>query len=242
MIKTEAFKLLRALNGKITYSSLKRYLGSVGYVLTEYSLTDDDVILKAYGIQDMCKGCDGKTFCGNNIHVVAIKKSLSPDDKIRVIIHEIGHIVLHFKDIDVFTDSSTIQRDNEAEAFVHEVLKLSRYKALYSKTFIGITTLAFCVCISVFGTVTFLKSVDDVKQTDNIEQTSQPVITPMPEVTPTVTPSIKVDNAVYVMPTGRVYHRENCSYVNLSKARLTTAQEAEEQGLSPCKSCNPDRQ
>lgn len=240
MIKTEAFKLLRALNGKITYSSLKRYLGSVGYILTEYSLNDDDAILKAYGVQNMCEGCDGKTFCGNNIHVVAVKKSLSPDDKIRVIIHEIGHIVLHFKDIDVFTDSSTIKKDNEAEAFVHEVLKMSRYKIIYNKTVTNITILVACLCLSVFGTMTVLNS--DKNDLKRVEQTSEYTATPIPQETSISIPSANTETAVFVMPTGRVYHRSDCSYVNLSKARSTTAEEAEKQGLSPCKRCNPDRQ
>lgn len=63
-------------------------------------------------------------------------------------------------------------------------------------------------------------------------------ITPAPE--PTTTPDVTPDpsSVVYRTRSGEKYHKATCSYVK-GKAIPLTLKEAKEEGLTPCKVCQP---
>lgn len=142
--KKYAFELLSALNGSICYSGLRAYIESKGFVFIEFNTDNGDNTAKMLEIYDNCINCDGKTIIRNGVKTVAIDGNLCVDDKIRVTLHEIGHILLHIPNISNMVDTTVIGRENEAEAFVHEVLKMSRYGLLFKRTFR--TAIAIMLC------------------------------------------------------------------------------------------------
>lgn len=62
------------------------------------------------------------------------------------------------------------------------------------------------------------------------------VVPPLP--TPAREPDSEVSQIVYRTPSGERYHRVTCGYVKGKGIPLSLA-EAKEQGLTPCRVCNP---
>ena len=242
-IKTCALKLLTELNGEIRYSDLKLFIESKGFIFIEFNTDNGDNAAKMLDIYDNCINCDGKTIIKNGIKIVAIDGSLCVDDKIRVTLHEIGHILLHIPHVSSLADTTVIGRDNEAEAFVHDVFRLSKYGILFKRSYRLTAIAILCLALCTFAAVMSVQSIAAVKvQPQEVIPEATPITTPasFPTTAPIVEPTApQGDNLVYITPTGRKYHRPDCSSVNLSKARATTAEEAERQGLQPCKKCNP---
>lgn len=127
-IKRSAIKVLKELNNDLRYSALQSYIMGKGFIFIEFNTDNGDNAAKMLDIYDNCINCDGKTIIKNGIKIVAIDGGLCVDDKIRVTLHEIGHILLHIPHVSSLADTTVIGRDNEAEAFVYEVLELSKHK------------------------------------------------------------------------------------------------------------------
>ena len=70
-----------------------------------------------------------------------------------------------------------------------------------------------------------------------------PTATPAPDPTPlppvlTPEPEADASEIVYRTPSGKRYHRATCGHVRGKEIAVSLA-EAEEQGLTPCRVCNP---
>lgn len=235
-IKNAAAKLLSAVNGAITYSSLQGYINSIGFKLIEFNTNSGDDMLKALGILDETEGCDGRTIVTDEFNVIIIDGNLCISDKQRILLHEIGHILLHITNNSAFVDLTQIDREAEANAFVSEVYRLSQRNKIVIERCVW--CLLLTVCIIITSVVLLSEKTENVKITPTITPPPTPAVQTVPETAVPSAPETN-DNIVFVMPTGKVYHKSDCSYVNHLKAREITTAEAVKQGLRPCKRCNP---
>lgn len=127
-IKRSAIKVLKELNNDLRYSALQSYIMGKGFIFIEFNTDNGDRVAKAYDIYNKCSNKNGMTIVKGNAKFVIVDGSLCMDDKIRVALHELGHVLLHFLSGGAWSDMTVIGRDNEAEAFVYEVLELSKHK------------------------------------------------------------------------------------------------------------------
>lgn len=72
---------------------------------------------------------------------------------------------------------------------------------------------------------------------------SIPAATPAPDPAPlspvpSPEPEVETTGIVYRTPSGKRYHRATCGHVKGKEIAVSLA-EAEEQGLTPCRVCNP---
>ncbi len=235
-IKNAAAKLLSDVKGNITYSKLQGYVGSMGFKLIEFNTPGGDNIIAALGISAETAGCDGRTLVADDFNVIIIDGNLCISDKQRALLHEIGHILIHVPNNSSFVDLTESEREAEANAFVSEVYRLSQRNKIVAERCIWCLLLLICITIT---SVTLLS-----RKVGNatIATTTTPIPTPIMQATPeaviTSAPEAN-DSLVFVMPTGKVYHKSDCSYVNHLKAHEITTAEAVKQGLRPCKRCNP---
>lgn len=239
IINKAVFKLLKETNGSISYSSLCNYVTGKGFLLIELHTDKGDEILKKFGCYEQYADEKGITVIQKAVSFVIIDSTLPAYDKVRVLLHEIGHIELHLSNKSTFADISGVERENQAEIFVYTALRTSKLKPLFAIRLKSV--FKYMVLIAVFGVMYFASAEHSTVQTSGHVQHNS-IATNISAVVEenTITVEEINDNAVYAMPTGEVFHNADCSYVNPQKARRLTVAEAEKEGLRPCKRCEPE--
>lgn len=108
--------------GEITFENVKAYIESLGYDVIEFNTVKGDKMLKDLRLYSNIKDCCGKTFKGKHVQLVSINGEKSLRAKLIILLHELGHVVLHFND-DYFHEFwktvSVEEKDMEAETFAY---------------------------------------------------------------------------------------------------------------------------
>lgn len=247
IITKSALKLLKSTSGKVNYTSLCNYITGKGFLVIELHTDKGDEILKRFECYDKYADEKGITVMQRHVSFVIIDSTLSADDKVRILLHEIGHIELHFSDKSTFADISGVERENQAEIFAYTVLRMSKFKPLFAirlKSVFKYVLIAAAITLVYFynaGNVA-VPSNANISPSDMSSETNSSAtagINQHETITGTETVQSIEDNTVYAMPTGKVFHQSDCSYVNPAKARELTIEEAEKDGLRPCSRCTP---
>lgn len=129
-ITKAAYTLLKHIKRNICYSSLCEYITSKGFIIVELHTDKGDDILRRFDYYDRYKEEKGITVMQKNISFVIIDSTMSVADKVRILLHEIGHIVLHFSDKRTFSDISGVERENQAEIFAYKAMNFSKVRYL----------------------------------------------------------------------------------------------------------------
>ncbi len=132
-ITKAAYKLLKNIKRNICYSSLCEYITSKGFIVVELHTEKGDDILRRFECYDRYKEEKGITVKQSHIGFVIIDSTMSVSDKVRILLHEIGHIVLHFSDKRTFADISGVERENQAEIFAYKAMNFSKVRYLAYK-------------------------------------------------------------------------------------------------------------
>lgn len=239
IITKAVFKLLKDINGNINYTSLCNYINSKGFILVELHTEKGDEILKRFECYEEYTNKRGITVIQECISFVIVDSRLPAADKVRILLHEIGHINLHFENQSTFDDISKMERENQAEIFAYTAIKMSKFKFLYKFRFKNFIKLA--LIIAALSLIWFYKMNTSLVQPTAVDQPYIPAV----ELNETAEPSVSEGTSgighvsVYVTPTGEVFHKAECSYVNPSTARELTISEAENKGYRACKRCRP---
>ena len=239
IINKAAFKLLKDINGNITYTSLCNYINSKGFLLIELHTDKGDEILRRFECYEEYADKRGITVMQEFVKFVIVDSTLPASDKVRILLHEIGHINLHFENESTFDDISKMERENQVEIFAYTVLRMSKFKFLYKIRLKNVVALVLIVAaLSLMWSYRMetapaysTNSTRSIISADTLSDSEKEDL---------VEKSSKMENfLVYATPKGEVFHEIDCSYVNPLTARELTVDEAEQEGLRACKRCRP---
>lgn len=104
--------------GELTIKNVVEYIEKQGFEVIEFNTIKGDMRINELGIFEDTKGCNGRTIDSTDWGVVIVDGSLSDDDKLHVLLHELGHVVLHMPVWNTIRKThSVIRKDAEAEVF-----------------------------------------------------------------------------------------------------------------------------
>ena len=208
----------RTLKGKTDTTSITAYLQSIGYTVSLYEAKDEDNLIEKYELDSRAKIVHAFTVEEGNVKFVYVNNALSPENKRYAILHETGHIVLgHLISDDLIVNDRL--REMEAEAFAYMVLNPPKQNR---------TLLALLILLIVLLVANLLPVPASV-QTSSLNNSY------------TAEMSAITDNQieyVYITPSGKKYHRENCFYTKGKECTMLSKKEARK-NYEPCLVCNP---
>lgn len=238
-------KFITAVKNDITFESVAKYLNEHGVEIIFADTPNGDKRMSELNISEYSIGHKAITVFKKNAKCIIINNSLSSENKLHMLLHELGHILLGHIDTDYCNALDSVKIDNEAEAFTYRLLHTNKpkyvvYKLIQDKTAV-ISSIVIGILISVFAVncTTIERNDIDVPRItiseideNNFDATS---------ISQNMT-SIDTDtaNKVYVTPTGTKYHKYSCHTVNKHTTIEISIYKAKESHYEPCKICNPD--
>ena len=232
-IKKQSKFLYKKLKGKLEVLNVVEFLGTLGYDVIFFNDADKAELSRQYGIK--LNDTKAITYFGDT-RIVFVKDELSGADKLHLLFHECGHILLgHIKENQIHSIDS-IQSENEAEVFAYELTHYARNKWKKPALFLSVLLL-LSLHISIFtnastanDAIVTANEVSTKDYTSNspdiLVDTAKKVITPPQE------------EMVYITRTGECYHKASCRYgENYGSAKISKKEA--EKTHRPCSICNP---
>lgn len=210
-IETAANKFYKSINGKIEFEIVEKYLKKLGYGIVFFNTPVGDAELARYAQTEKAKTSKAFTYVGT-AKIIFINDLLSVEDKLYLLLHEVGHIKLKHLDFERLSAHNRILLDVDADAFVYFLLH--RKRNFYLPAFI----IAFIAIITVFIS---LRLPSKETLSEDSKYTAQ-----------------VISEYVIITPAGSHYHRESCGTIfGHTMARIE--QSEAEKLFTPCKMCNP---
>lgn len=223
-IRQAAIKFYRSLNGKLTsqavISSLKKEVCDVIF----YNTPEGDTALQAYGLLEYSRTVKAFTFC-NTVQMIFIDDNLQETDRLRALLHEVGHIKLGHIYIENAHQSDKATFETEANAFMYEVMSP--------------TPIVSC-SVAVISTILIIVSFVCGYNFNGIENTSDifPANSQIQQLAEPTSQTYQVANPVYITRTGSKYHTKDCTHTkDKDCAEIGRAQA--DILFTPCSVCNP---
>ncbi len=118
---------LKAVDNELTIDRVVEYIeNTLGFDVLFAGTPKGDKYIEKYGLRDKLRGCDGKTSVFSQgtrkIKCVLIDDELAYRDKLIVLLHELGHVILNHVKEDLFYIQTKSERELEAEAFTYFVI------------------------------------------------------------------------------------------------------------------------
>lgn len=216
-IHKAANKFIKAVKSKIDFEHVEEYANSIGYKIIFFNTPDGDTELMRFNKSKDEINDDALTYCGT-AQIIFLNANVSSENKLYLLLHEIGHIVLgHIGDGKLFLRNKTLI-DIEADAFVHAVLNPSKSK-------VPLFVLSAILCFSLVMTIA---NPGDSKVVPTDAQV--PTSITYAQSTP--------NDVVYVTPSGNKYHLPDCRYTKNKDCTTFTRSDAEKK-YTPCSVCRP---
>ncbi len=219
----------KALKGKrLTFVNAERIANELGYSVVFFNTLEGDIEVIRYELQKECE--TQKSFVySETAKIIFIDGALHSGDKLNLLLHEIGHIILgHVGDGNLIIRNK-ILIDIEADHFAYQIIYGEKKTVLY----ILIASILLSTSI-IFGAFHVNKAADAVPV-----YSEATVYTEQPTETQSYTSSEAVSETVYVTPSGTKFHRSDCRYVK-SKNNLTELTRTDAvQKYTPCSVCKP---
>ena len=212
MVKHKAKALYRRIkkNG-ITFEAVKDYAGRAGYSVLMYDSPEGKAELTAYNLHDLASRRRAFTF-DSKVKFIFITSAATEYEKIFLLLHELGHILLGHTSQTSVKDSFNCEM--EADAFAYEVL---HYKSNISPKFLSV----FLVLIAFLAGALISRGL-------LFSQKSELPQKPIQETA-----------VVYITPSGSKYHTADCQFVSgNAKVKKVSASEVLHTH-TPCKVCAP---
>lgn len=219
-IKKNVHKFIKQYQLKrISVDSLSEVVEKLGYtlILFDKTLNSSDVqtIINSLNLQELISCSRGFTYADSNYRLLFINENLNDEEKVLVLSHEIGHIILnHIKSGTVI--GNDVKEEYEANEFAHYLLNpnlINRTKimiACHKKT-TTIVSIILMVVILTGITILIVK-----------KYRSQ-------------------YGDYYVTDSGNKYHKKECIFVKDKKNVSKLTKEDFEAGLyDACDMCLPD--
>lgn len=210
VVKTAIKFINKDIKKKLDFRTITECLKSKGYTVIFYNPEEGNNLIESYGLTEFSRTVKAFTVRKDALKIVFISSVVPPEDKLYLLLHEVGHIVLGHLNTNSLTTNSRLQ-DMEAEAFAYTLLNPPKQNKLLLSFFVIIIMLSF-----VFGTLL----------TPNVIPVTAPVSTQT------------TYEYVYITPSGKKFHRENCIYTQDKKCTSLTKEEAQKTH-EPCLVCKP---
>lgn len=125
MVHKKAKGFIRELGGNVDYISIEERLRLMNISIILYNTPQGDTELMRYNLTDKALKLKGFTYSGA-VKIIFIDTKLSYEDKLYVLLHEVGHILLgHIGDCKLYARSKVFT-EIEADAFAYDVLKMRK--------------------------------------------------------------------------------------------------------------------
>lgn len=125
-VKKAARLFRKELKNKISLCNVINYLKTRGYSVIFFNTSDGDKILEAYDLEQNAEVTEAFTCCSDELSAVFIDNNLHNNDKLSLVLHETGHILLNHVGTGHIEYLNKMVCEVEANAFVYDVLLHSR--------------------------------------------------------------------------------------------------------------------
>ena len=214
LVTKTAINFIKQTKNRKSFDSITELLKSKYCTVTFFTESARMELLRKYGLPRTFQNKDAFTVIDDDMTLIYIKSDASPEDKLYLLLHEVGHIELNHLEMSTLTCSSRLH-DIEADAFAYTVLNPPKVNIRLTVTVLILTAfLGFCLGTHTVPQETPVST--SVYQTEQVEEIEY----------------------VYITPTGRKYHEENCMYVKNKNCTKLIIEEAQK-NYEPCSVCNP---
>lgn len=222
-------KIKRALRGKkLTLSNIEKILKQLGYTVIQFNTVTGDFEIERYYLSQEKATLKAFTYF-ENAHIVFIDTNLHTEDKLYLLLHELGHICLEHLEGNNLESRNKYLMDIEADNFAYSIIYGD------NKGFVYVLLSAVLISISVLIAGMINATTNTVPTYNHIESAKMPIFTESPVAT--LKPKTEAET-VYVTSSGNKFHRADCYYLQnktiteLSRTKATTR-------YAPCAVCNP---
>ena len=212
-VKKEIKRFLGQIDHAVSLTSLQQQAGYTIYFYNKQSL-DNDKLLTAIGAAEYAKTVNSFCIEQDWQRIVFVSDSVDYEEKVFLVLHEIGHLVLdHHKNQDTYF-AITLEQEQEANFFAEGIYKYDKNK-LVKRNILLTSILAGFVLI---GSAYFLAN--------HINHST----------------ATKIDNTqCFITATGHRYHI-GCDHLKNNEGIVwLTIKEAKDKGYTPCKDCVPEK-
>ena len=190
VIKTAINFLNKDIKKKVSFEAIADYLKSNGYSVMFYVPESGNEFIEKYNLSKYSKSVHAFTIRKKDIKIVFISSIVPHEDKLLLLLHETGHIILNHLDRDILTANTRLQ-DIEADTFAYTVLNPPRRK--------NAVIISFILILALLSGIAFFSS---TKKTISVSSTTDAV------------------EYVYITATGSKYHHRDCKYAKNNSARM----------------------
>ncbi len=122
----KAMKICRALRGKrLTVQNIEKELDKLGYSVVYFNNAAGDCEIERYELAEQKETLKAFTYrCFARI--VFINGKLPPDDRLYLLLHELGHICLGHLGSNDLMNRNKILLDIEADSFAYKIIRKRR--------------------------------------------------------------------------------------------------------------------
>ena len=122
----KAIKTRYTLRGKrLTFDNAEKLLNDFGYSVVLYNNPTGDLELERYDLMETAKDKKGFTYC-EVVRIVFVDSLQSPEDRLYIICHELGHICMGHLGSNTIAYSNKILLDIEADSFAYKLIRRRR--------------------------------------------------------------------------------------------------------------------
>lgn len=235
-IKRTAKKYIKA-NKKRDLDGAINFLKQSGYEVIFFNTPTGNELIKVYGLE-WYKETKRAFTCYEEkaLKAVFVDETLHNSDKLNLLLHETGHIMLKHIGEGQNEHYDTVSAEVEADAFAYEVMN---YTHNGRTALIVFSLIASFISGLLIGDIPFAYPVavkSDFHTTSYVQSTPRPT----PRVYVNYNDSAdNIYNPVYVTPSGTKYHERDCRYVkNKTNIKELSLEEAQIE-YTPCSVCNP---
>lgn len=258
-----AYKIKRRLKkDDLTFVNVEKILNELGYTVVFFNTPDGDAEISRYMLEEKTRL---KAFTyASTAHIVFIDGNLHADDRLYLVLHELGHIVLgHIGDGRLATRNSVLI-DIDADNFAHSVINGNkRTHSVRSSNIVLVVAFAIFIvyCVATMFTPKVVLNNENQqrqettdKEQENEEQKKKYSSFELEtnsddDAADEETEAVSSfddeeeeeadEELVYVTSKGKKFHRRDCQYIrgknNLAEYKRSIA----ERLYSPCSACRP---
>lgn len=221
-------KIKRALKGrKLNYVNAEKIANDLGYSIVFFNTPLGDIELERYNL--LHRKSTHKAFThSKTAKIIFLNSELSPDDRLYLLLHEIGHIVLgHVGDGRLMTRNQVLI-EMEADKFAYSIIKGDKNK---TPLILLISSIVLAIAI-IFGVV-YTNREDTSSEWNDYDEVFEDEYTVDNETSGTE------EDTVYLTPSGEKYHRKTCTFIKKASRVKEMTRKRAELGHDPCSVCNP---
>ena len=208
-VKKEIKRFLRQIDYSVSLTNLQQQTDYIIYFYDDENL-DNDKVMTSLDEVEYAKTVNSFSLEKNGRKLIFIRKNLDYEERVFLILHEIGHLVMeHHKNQNTYFAIS-FEKEQEANFFAESVYKYDKNKL--TKRNILLTGILTSLILA--GMAYFLVNYTTTNKADNME--------------------------CFITATGNRYHINCEYLKDNDGITWLTVKEAKDKGYTPCKKCFPE--